>query len=96
MILQQLHSRPCDYSKHLARTDHCHTLRSKLNLACSAKTLAYAGKRQRDHHSLNLAASKDRAQVTGIEFTPTVTERETSAEVRAEARTATVGDCCLF
>ncbi|KAL3152518.1 hypothetical protein ABBQ32_001551 [Trebouxia sp. C0010 RCD-2024] len=79
MIIQQVQNRAPDFVKQLACTNHCQTVRSKLNTACSAKTLAHAGKWQRRHCSTS-AASEGKAQVAGIEFTSTVTEREPSAQ----------------
>ena len=92
MTVQHFQNKPVhNVCMHPACPDHC-TLRSKLKsvFSLSAKTaLPHTKKwqifRQQNRH-LILAASEDKAQVSGIELTSGVTERETNARVRAEAR----------
>ena len=90
MTVQQLQYKVAHNVRQPASTDHG-TVRSKLHLFSSLsakKALPHTKEqpfRQQNRHLVS-AASKDKAQVSGIELTSEVTERETSAQVRAEAR----------
>ena len=91
MTIQHFHDKPAHTVKHPARPDHC-TIRSKSNSVCSLsvnKALPHTNKRQpyrQQNRHLVSAASEDKPQVSGIELTSDVTERETNAQVQRYER----------